>query len=386
MKRRHRGSRNGSIAGLFAILLPVVVGVAAFAIDIGRIGHAQARLQSAADAAALAAAEELPNSADAITAAKTIGGLNLMDHSNVVTDSDVEFGKWDDAAKTFTVTTAESANAVRVTARLSDTNGNSLSLFFGSLLGRAQTDISAVAIAAKPPAGVGVRFLIDDEMVDKDEPAIEALARHLGRDPEELVTARGFNDGKKYGRSNWTWEDNFLDIPAGSQLSLPTGQGTSYDNNDAGIFDIDFENFTFSDPQDFQDFVMYSESGGDNTKWGTDKGSILNKLDPLKGVSPVTDDSIYPSFVNPDFVHISPIFESDISTLEKKNGVGQINAKGQRRGLLAFKIMEVGPDKDSGGSLLPELVIEIVDPATTTIDDLKAAITTSGGGDIRIVQ
>ena len=126
-------------------------------------------------------------------------------------------------------------------------------------------------------------------MFDKDMPAIEDLADSLNRDPEELVTARGFNEGKEYGSPDWTWEDNFLDIPAGSQLTLPTGQGTNYDNNDAGLFDISHQEFPFTTDADLQQFVFYSETGGDPSKWGTDTQFIYDHLDPLEGVTPVTD-------------------------------------------------------------------------------------------------
>ena len=223
-------------------------------------------------------------------------------------------------------------------------------------------------------------------MIDKVVPAIENLATSLGRDAQELVTARGFNQGKSYGSSNWTWEDNFLDIPPGTTLTLPTGQGTDYDNNDAGMFDIDFPQFPFVDDQQFMDFVMYSESGNDSSKWGTDSSNILNQLDPLLGSAPVTDGSTYVTFVDPEFVHVSPVFESDISTLNMQNGVPQLNAKGLRRGLIAFKIIAVGNDPDGNGSVLPELVIEIVDPSTVDPSQITADSSGGGSGEISLVQ
>ena len=64
------------------MLLPVLLGLAAFAIDLGHIGLARSRLQAAADAAALAAVDELPDGASALVAAQTIGGFNLSEESN----------------------------------------------------------------------------------------------------------------------------------------------------------------------------------------------------------------------------------------------------------------------------------------------------------------
>jgi hypothetical protein len=316
-----------------------------------------------------------------VAAAQTIAQFNLAEESNIVASQDVEFGIWRQSQQTFTPSTAHEANAVCVTARRSEANGNALPFVFGAFVGVSHTNVSASAIATA--GGIGTRFLIDDEMIDKDVPAIEALAASLGRDVQELVTPRGFNQGKQYGDPNWTWEDNFIDLPAGEELSLPTGQGTDYDNNDAGMFDIDHPEFPFTDEASFRDFVMYSESGGDPSKWGTDSGYIYDQLDPLRGVAPVTDGSQYSSFVDRQFIHVSPVTFSDISTLNMDNGVPQINAKGLRRGLIAFKIIRLGPDIDGSGSVLPELVILTVDPATLRLEDVKLS---NGVSALRIVQ
>src|SRR5262245_9731689 len=52
--------RRGSIAPLTALLLVPLLGMVAFAVDMGWITHTQNQLQSAADAAALAGAGQLP--------------------------------------------------------------------------------------------------------------------------------------------------------------------------------------------------------------------------------------------------------------------------------------------------------------------------------------
>ncbi len=97
----------------------------------------------------------------------------------------------------------------------------------------------------------------------------------------------------------------------------------------------------------------------------------------------VGDGSIYDSYVNPDFVHVSPVFKSDVSLLNPVGGVPggtpAVNALGERRGLVAFKIIGVGADPDGAGSVLPNLIIEIVDPATI---DLNTVQPSSGGGGV----
>jgi Flp pilus assembly protein TadG len=390
--RKNRVVRRGSIAVLAAFFLVVVIAFLAFSIDYGYIVVAESDLQNAADAGAMSGARALNDGREAaILAAKNWAGKNVAAGQSVaVADEDVEIGRWDADAATFTAVPTNSSdtpNAVRVTCRRNSGRGNPLHLFFAPIIGTDFADLTLSAIALRPARGVGTRFLIDDEMIDKDVPAIEDVANRLGRDVEKLVTPRGFNEGKKYGDSNWTWTDNFLDLPSGEILSLPTGQGTSYSNNDAGLFDIDHPDFPFQDDVSFLDFLMYSETGGDSSKWGTDKSTIKSKLDPLRGVSPVTDSSRYDSFVYRDFVHVSPITFSDVSTLNMDWGVPQVNAKGLRRGLIAFKIIAVGPDPDGGGSVLPELVIEIVDPATINPNDLKPPGESGGGsGKTKLVQ
>lgn len=382
MKRQYPTQREGKIVVMTAVLLPIIFGMAAFGIDVGHIAYSHSRLQTAAESAALAAVAELPDSTNAVSKAQNFGQLNFAGtYPNVVASQDVEFGTWAEDG-TFTTTPVVDANAVRVTAKLSDDNNNSLALYFGQILGTSHSNLSASAIAARPEStgGIGTRFLIDEDMIDKDMQDIEDLAIYLGRDAEELVTARGFNLGKSYGASNWTWEDNFLDIPAGEELTLPTGQGENYDNNDAGLFDINHSSFPFTSTQAFEDFLFYSETGNDSSKWGSDTSYILNQLDPLEGVEPVTDDSLYDSFVDPSFVHVSPVFPSDISTLNKAGNVPQVNAKGLRRGLLAYKIIEVGQDIDGNGTVLPELVIEVVDPSTISLGDIDNPGTGYGSG------
>ena len=135
MKQRLSVQRQGKVVVLAALLLPVSLGMGAFAIDIGHIGLARARLQASADAAALASLDELPNGESAIAAAQNLGKFNFADsYPNIVAAADVEFGVWLDDAQSFTVTGAAAANAVRVTARLSEQNGNPLRLFLGSVL------------------------------------------------------------------------------------------------------------------------------------------------------------------------------------------------------------------------------------------------------------
>ena len=122
--------------------------------------------------------------------------------------------------------------------------------------------------------------------------------------------------------------------------------------------------------------MNYNDNGGDLSKGGIDNPDVKALLDPLVGVSAVDDADVYPSYVDPDFIHVSPVFFSDVNSLNPvypeniptEHGVPAVNALGLRRGLLAFKIIGIGTDPDGGGSGLPNIIIEIVNPNEVDID------------------
>ncbi len=146
LSHRHRGA----IAVLAAFLLVVLLGMVAFAIDVGYIAYAKAELQRSADAAALAAATELPDELAAIDAAVANGADNQTRVTPLVQAGDVSFGYWDrDAASFDEPASGQSANAVRVTIGRTAADGNPLHLFFAHLLGRSRADVTASATATK---------------------------------------------------------------------------------------------------------------------------------------------------------------------------------------------------------------------------------------------
>src|SRR5262245_42301756 len=127
MKPRHfkNRTRRGAVIPLAAILMVPLMGMLAFAIDTGYIIMARAELQNAADAAALAAAEQLETyyvqyyspSADQTTvlsSAKTaarnfaskFAGFHKAGNTTSIavdTTNDVNFGYMDDSTA-FTTT------------------------------------------------------------------------------------------------------------------------------------------------------------------------------------------------------------------------------------------------------------------------------------------
>lgn len=131
-------SQRGTVAILFALLLPVLLGCAAFAIDLARINLTKAELQNAADAAALAGAHSLTapiNSANGVPIAVTIEPVGYWNSSNGVHPDFLE----------------DDLPATRATATISVT------LFFAPFLGNASINVrdSAIAVLLKPAGGSG---------------------------------------------------------------------------------------------------------------------------------------------------------------------------------------------------------------------------------------
>ncbi len=355
-RRPSEQSRRGAIVVLAALLMVPMMAMLAFSIDVGYMNLARTELQMAADASAFAGTGRMYASPalgiqDAITYAET----NSPNYGQVLDAPNVTFGIWDVETRTFDPNNI-TPNAVRVLLRRTKSNGNPAQLFFAPVLGVSTVDINAEAIAYAP--NFGFRFLLDEEFLDTDIPAIEQLAASLGVTPEQLLSD---SDG-----------DWFIDLPPGETIELPTGQV-----GDTGLFDRGHSEFPFGEAgkPTMKEFLEYNENGGDSSKGGIDNPDVKALLDPLLGVSAVDDVGVYPSFVS-DRVQVSPVFKSDASALNPVptgNGVPAVNALGMRRGLLAFKIIAVGADPDGpGGSVLPNLVIVVVDPSTIDLDAISS--------------
>ena len=349
---RSSSRRRAAAAVLVLVTLLPVLGVAALCIDVGYIYSVRADLQLTTDAAAHAGSLQLPNRAAARETALESARANYPNHGTVVATSDIHLGNWDLDSNVFTVG-EEPINAVRVVARRSQQNGNPVGLFFARIFGKHDTDISAAATAYSPTSGV--RFLIDDEMFDTDIPAIEDFAAVMGVSSDDLLTDA---DG-----------DGFIDFPP-TVIELPTGQV-----GDEALFDIGSGfPFTSGSGPSLEDFLLFEEGGDQH---GIDTGD----LDPLTGVEPVSDPGQYPDFVDPNAVLVSPVYRNDVSDTDPG-----VNALGERRGLVAFKILAVGSDPDGGGSLLPNLVVEIVDPSTLDPPSGARLVTEGGSGLVELVQ
>lgn len=143
---------SGSVAVVAAAAFAVCVGIAAFAVDYSRAYVVKGRLQNAADAAALAAAQILAlDPANAGAKAAALAQQNSLADDGVVTRiEDVVFGNYDVVNKVFTAGGAPS-NAARVVASRRAANANGLPMMFGRLLGIEEIDVVSTAVAVYNP-------------------------------------------------------------------------------------------------------------------------------------------------------------------------------------------------------------------------------------------
>lgn len=140
--------QRGAVMIWLSVSMIALIGLATLAIDMSYLYVTQTRLQGAADAAALAAASELPDEAAARTVAidYAVKNMPVAEFGNVLAPADVEVGSWDAAARAFSAG-ANPINAVRVSTRRAHENGNAANLFFANVLGVAQANVSTSAIA-----------------------------------------------------------------------------------------------------------------------------------------------------------------------------------------------------------------------------------------------
>ena len=140
--RKGRGER-GQILPIVALALVALLGISAFAIDVGYAYYAKRQLQAATDAAALAGAQDLPTVATAKATAATYAAANTP--ANVTA--------------TYTYTTKCTATALAAIGSCNAaTNPNALTVtatgstntYFAKIFGITKFDVTAKANACSP--------------------------------------------------------------------------------------------------------------------------------------------------------------------------------------------------------------------------------------------
>jgi hypothetical protein len=143
-RRRSAAEERGAVLVMFACFLPVLLMFVALVVDVGAAFLMKRHLQSAVDAAALAAAQELPNTVDAEGVANEYsasdGGRNVRTSLPVVTTV-VSFPE-------------PVGQKVKVTASAKSP------LFFAGLFGFEGFDVSATAVASKTSETTGTPLAV----------------------------------------------------------------------------------------------------------------------------------------------------------------------------------------------------------------------------------
>jgi Flp pilus assembly protein TadG len=138
--RGRASQESGVVLVLVAIMMIVFLGMAAMAVDLGSFYHAQKQAQSAADAGALAAADDLAAGA---SAASTVG-------SQYATANDP------DGTPTVSTPYNGSPTQVKVTVNVS------APAFFGKVLGIQKANVSASAVAGAQATGAPAAVFAGD--------------------------------------------------------------------------------------------------------------------------------------------------------------------------------------------------------------------------------
>ena len=146
--RRFARDERGSVLPIVGLCLTVVLGFAALAIDVGQQAALRTQLQATADAAALAAASELPNPQKARAKAADYAEKNMPRAQNgqVLADNDIVIGTWYAETRQF-MPGGPVAHAVQVTVRRSTANHNAVPTLFMFLFGKDHVDMAAQARA-----------------------------------------------------------------------------------------------------------------------------------------------------------------------------------------------------------------------------------------------
>lgn len=255
--RPSRADRRGAVAVITAIFCVILLGMVAFALDLGYIVAVRTELQRSADAAALAAAADLVpadlqvsnlnptqwvanarNSAAAYAASNWVGMKSPAVDQNAsnAPSGDVLVGYLDPGAPAeFDFTTLDQYNAVKVRVRRTTDQNGQVPFFFGRVFGLEGIDTwsTATALVTKNFGGFSA---------PGDGGNLDLLPFALDEDTWNWMMNGG-------GSDNWTWDSSDKAIHSGSdgvrEVNLYP-QGTGAPGN-RGTVDIGSSNNSTAD-------------------------------------------------------------------------------------------------------------------------------------------
>jgi len=223
-RRTKNRRRRGVVAVFVTVVLVVLLGMAALAIDVGVMYRARNEAQIAADSAAMAAAWELLDSdrltgwadptqelASAKAKAAEFAGRNLILRRpvNLDLERDVQIGYMDDPSDPAGIMTFDdprSFNTVSVVVRRDAGMNGPVNLLFAGIFGKSTADVSARAAAIFKDGVRGFRVT-----PDSGNSSLLPLALHI--DAWTNLLNGTFTHGDNYG----------FDEPSNSVTANPDG-------------------------------------------------------------------------------------------------------------------------------------------------------------------
>jgi hypothetical protein len=249
--RPFQRKRKGNIVVLSSIMLVVLLGMVAFAIDLAYLMLAREELQRSADSAALAAAWELVDEdalsgdvsstlvTNALGSAEDFASFNsVLGQSPGLAGQDVEIGylaNFTDPNEQLDVSGVNAPNAARVVVRRVESQNGRIPFFFAGVLGVDDASAQAEATAALLKNFGGFRTPPSGGNIDLLPFALD------------LDTWNDLLDG--IGSDDWKWDADLNQVVAGSDGILEVNlypQGTGSPGN-RGTVDIGSSNNSTAD-------------------------------------------------------------------------------------------------------------------------------------------
>jgi hypothetical protein len=215
-RRPSRENRRGAVVVFAAVMMAILLGFCAFAVDLGYIANTKTELSRAVDAGALAGVGVLPDGPDATTpVVRQFVKANLVGARAVRDDEiEVEVGHWNSDTSSFSPG-GDRPSALRVFVQR-----ERQPLFFGGIFGKRDFDVSEEAIAQYQPRDM---MLTLDFSASMNDDSTFAALNTLGRAVVEanLQQIHGELGSPVYG--NMTFTPRFINSTNSTTLKSQLG-------------------------------------------------------------------------------------------------------------------------------------------------------------------
>lgn len=164
--RHVKNNRTGAIIPLMALLFPILLIMAGFAINIAYVQLTATEMQIATDTAARAAGRKYTSTkseTESLAIANQLGSLNLVAGQPLDFDSsNIEFGQSTRASVSeryqFVNTSGVAANSVRLVGARTDTDNGPVETFFPSVFGASSFQLTSSAISTQMEIDICIVF------------------------------------------------------------------------------------------------------------------------------------------------------------------------------------------------------------------------------------